>query len=273
MIEGIVAYLIAVTFWPGLDGAALTPRWAALAVAPPGLLLATKPGRVTAAHLVGMLFLAWAAFSLFWAPSPYDGLGALFKLVILAESFVVGARLPSLRPVWVGLAAGLTVNGAVLFAQAALGPFWSNPDSNGMSGLFYNPNSLGEIAALVLVALCVERMWWWIPGILPAVWLPHSRAAWLALVVVARPGGRRHRVALGPVKARRGVRHAGPVVRRLRCAVVWLGARERRPALRHVVRDRRWHVLARQRARLVLRPLSLSRVGHGHLGPASRACP
>lgn len=171
-MSGALGFMVAVAYWPGLDGAALTPRWAVLAVMLPILLMLVGTRRLTSAHLIGIGLLVWATVSLLWAHSGYDGFGALLKLGILAQAFVLGARLDSLLPIWTGLAIGLVVNSAILLVT---------PDN---SGLFHNPNSLGELTALVVIALAVEGLWHWLPFLFPALWLPHSRAAWLAIAVV-----------------------------------------------------------------------------------------
>lgn len=181
---GVFGFLLVTAYGVSLDGAAVTPRWALLATVLPVLLMLHEPRPLTTLHCLGLTVIGWAIISLAWTPNRYDGFGALFKLIILAQAFVLGARLPSLRPIWIGLAFGLAVNSIIAVMQAlSFAPLWIGAINNGNAGLFYNPNSLGEIAALVGVVLCVERMWLWLPGVLPALWLSHSRAAWLAVVV------------------------------------------------------------------------------------------
>ena len=48
-------------------------------------------------------------------------------------------------------------------------------------GLFYNPMAQGEIMALSIVLLLVNRLWWFAPALMPGLYLAHSRGAWAAL--------------------------------------------------------------------------------------------
>ncbi len=142
------------------------------------------PQRVTTAHVAGMLFLGWAILSLAWTPAKLDGVDAVTVLLLLAGCFCLGHQTESLRPIIIGAALGLTVSSAFTVAQ-----WWGyQPVRSGATlatGLFVNGNYMAEAAALVLVGVMAERLWWLIPGLLPALLLPHARAAVLAAVLAA----------------------------------------------------------------------------------------
>jgi hypothetical protein len=77
---------------------------------------------------------------------------------------------------------GLWVSSAIAILQA-LGhtpvlTFGGHP-----SGLFFNSTLLGASACLVIVALVSQRQWLYIPGVLPALYLAHSRGAYLVLAM------------------------------------------------------------------------------------------
>ncbi len=149
-----------------------------------GLFVAVRP---RTEHGLGSALLSWAAITLLWSACPQDGLDALLKLMFMAGIFLIGGALPSLRPVYAGLALGLTINSGIAIAQWY---GWDGLFAEGYpkiltlgypAGLFVIQNYLAEPAALVLVALVINRMWWFIPGILPSVILPGARGALAAI--------------------------------------------------------------------------------------------
>lgn len=169
-------FALAVLFVPGIAGAATTPRWALAAVVLP-LLIPAGRMRFTSAHLFGLLFLGYAAISITWSHH-WDGLHALIQLVVIAEAFVLGSRLDDLRPAIIGCGLGIWVSSLVILVGIdvphAVGSI--NP-----AGLFANSNSMGEIAGLVLVVAIVHRLWWLVPGILPAFVMAGCRGAFVGV--------------------------------------------------------------------------------------------
>lgn len=116
--------------------------------------------------LFGLLFFIYAAASLTWHFNT-EAVYLLIKWFILLQSFVLGYYLKSLKQVFEGLALGITISSIlVLFGIEG--------------GLFINPNTLSEIAVIVLIGLCIYKLWWYVPGLLPSVF-NGSRAALLAL--------------------------------------------------------------------------------------------
>jgi hypothetical protein len=192
----LLALLVAVAYWPGIAGAATTPRWAVLALMVPWLL---HRQTINAVHVAGVAFIAWAALSLLWSASPQDGIGSLFILGLLAMCLWLGGEIHDLRPVYIWAGLGLCVSSAAAVLQAAgFHPVLTNTDAL-PSGLFVNANFMAEAAALIVVALVAERVWWLIPGLLPALILPQSRTAMLACGVGLMVNYRRHTWVMGGV--------------------------------------------------------------------------
>jgi O-antigen ligase len=175
---GVLAFFTSALYWPGTLSPVIAPRLALLALVIPWLL---REQRLTAAHVAGLAFLAWAAVTMFWAASPLDGIGAMLTLFILAVCFCLGNQSANLRRVYIGAGLALWLSSAIAIAQY-LG-FRPLPSVTPISGLFVNGNFMAEAAALVIVAAVVERIWWLIPGLLPALVLSGSRGAMLACVL------------------------------------------------------------------------------------------
>lgn len=179
-----VSFLFGVAFIPGILNAGTAGRWAILALV---FALAVIHGRVTtwtSGHIFGALLIAWSALSCLWSPDGWYALDALAKMVLLAAVFCIGAQLPSLRPVYLGLGLALAVNGVVAVAQV-MGWTGIAQISIAPGGLFGNKNYLAEAAGLVLLALLGERLWWLAVAVLPALILPGARGALLGVGVGA----------------------------------------------------------------------------------------
>lgn len=190
-----LGFLVAVAFWPGASYASIAPRWAAIAVGVPLLLLFTDAARLTAHHLVGLLFVAWALVTLAWTPNLYDATQASLQLVFLAATFALGARLADLRPIVTGIGAGLVIAAVVAVLQAAWiehnaqigGAFrvmdtWVWPRTDGIGSIFVNQGTYAEACALGIVAALTWRVWWAVPFGLVGIALTESRAAKVALI-------------------------------------------------------------------------------------------
>lgn len=169
----IFSFILSTLFVPGILGSAITPRWAFAAVMLP-VLISNRQAPFTVAHVFGLLFIAYAAVSISWSHH-YDGLKGLFELIVVAEAFVYGSRLESLKPTVIGFGLGMWVSSAVMLLGIDI------PHVTDHAGLFVNSNLMGEIAGLVLVAALAYRIWWLVPGILPAFLLAHCRGAFIAV--------------------------------------------------------------------------------------------
>lgn len=181
----LFGFALAVGYLPDTVDAGRSGRWAVLAVGIPALLHLRASQRQSNAGLaLGAIFLGFAGLTLLWTPSLWDGIAALLQLGILAMAFVLGGRLPSLLPVYVGLALGLAVSGALVLIEVAWGAVyvWQVFPP---AGLMVSKNWLAEAAAMVLVALLAHRRWALAAAILPCLVFTNARGALLGLGVVA----------------------------------------------------------------------------------------
>lgn len=176
-----LGFALMAAYWPGIAGAATAPRWIVGAAMAGALFLA--PGRTGRAGIaidaIGALLLAWLVASLAWSAAPLDGLDTALKLVVVVAAFLFGRESTNIRPFVAGAAIGLMPSSVVAIAQ------WNGNyfvEAYGeVGGLFYNGDRLAAAAALVAAAALGLRMWWALPGLVPALILPLSRAAWIAL--------------------------------------------------------------------------------------------
>lgn len=185
----VLALLVSVAYWPGIAGAATTPRWALLALILPWVL---RRQPINAVHIAGAVFVCWAVLTMAWNPAPLDGIGALFILGLLAMCFWLGGQIVDMRCIYVWAGVGLWVSSAVAMAQwLGYEPIRTVP---GLlpSGLFVNGNFMAEAAALIVVAAVAERIWWLLPGLMPALLLPQARGAMLACAIGLAVHYRRH---------------------------------------------------------------------------------
>ena len=141
-----------------------------------------EPIPLTRAHLLGCVLIGWAVLSVLWAPQPLYSLNGLWQVVILpAICFCLGSQNRSLRPLFIGAGIGLAVSSAISIGQLAGWIDW--PSINTPSGLFLNKNFMAEAAALVLIWLIAERVWWLVVLVAPCVVLAGARGALLALAI------------------------------------------------------------------------------------------
>ena len=180
----IFGFILCTLIIPGISGAGTSPRWALAGIVLPILLLMNSReahsadgsgfsrdvarmagqenkgstpavphsrGHFTSAHAFGLIFLWCAAISISWSAQVYDGLDALFKLIVIAQAFVLGSRLTDLKPTIIGFGLGIWVSSLVILFGIDV------PHTTDNAGLFVNSNSMGEIAGLVLVAAVFYR--------------------------------------------------------------------------------------------------------------------
>lgn len=182
----ILGFVLAAIYNPYVWTAATNPRWCFLAVALPTLLLSRPPNHVTILHLIGLTLLAWCIFTLTWAANLWDGLNELIQFAILTAAFVFGARSQSLRSIFMGLAFGLSISSLLVSSVSVQEVFPAPIISIVHEGLLGNRNMLAEAAVLTLIGCIGYRLWWFIPGLLPAIYhWPYSRASIVALGAAA----------------------------------------------------------------------------------------
>jgi hypothetical protein len=175
--------LVTAAYWPWLWSPATTPKWIVLSIVSCALLLYRNERiPLTGAHLAGCALISWATLSVAWSPVPLYSLNGLWQTAILpAVCFCLGSQTPQLRPLFIGAGLGMAVSSAVSIAQLAGWIDWQT--INIPSGLFLNKNFMAEAAALVLIWLIAERVWWFAVPVMPAIALAGARGALLALGV------------------------------------------------------------------------------------------
>jgi hypothetical protein len=155
------AFLVGVVVWPWFIGFATTPRWAVLSVAVP-LMCVNLRVRPTVGHVFGGAFLAWTTLSLAWSINFADGVNELWKWMLLAGAFCVGAETDDLAGFWRGVGLAVAVCAAVVVAQLLGYSFV--PQMAPPAGLFGNRIFLAELAALALIGLA-GRSWLALPAV------------------------------------------------------------------------------------------------------------
>jgi hypothetical protein len=173
--------IVSVCFVPGYTGAIIPTQWAVLSIVLP--LGLWRSGALGPSALAGLAALAWSAISLAWAPNTYDAGFGLWLMCIWALALWFGSTIDDFRPLWQGLAIGLTVSSAIAIAQhLGFAPVLAHTAER-PTGLFFNSTLMGASAALVIIALVSQRQWFYIPGVLPALILSGSRGAFLVLTL------------------------------------------------------------------------------------------
>lgn len=174
MLLGIA---IMTAFIPGVTGLASVTSWGIVWLVMPVLLLKCKID-ITIIHILGIVFLSYAALSLFWSP---HGMLELMQLLALASVFVWGSTLKDLKSVTVGLSIGLAVS-AILALFQFFGLDFVYHVGSRPTGLFVNSNIFAEISGMLLLLILINKLWWYISVTLPGLAVS-SRAVILALGV------------------------------------------------------------------------------------------
>lgn len=170
--------LLPICYVVGLTGASVPAQWPFLSAALTPVLW--RRAAMTPLHWLGLFFIAYAAINMFHTRVIWDGLYGLWIIAIWALSFWLGSSLTSLRPIWKGLAVGLTISTAVAIIQW----FGYNPvyvNTGNPAGLLINQTVQSAAIALVILGLINERLWFYIPALLPGLYLAGSRGGWVVL--------------------------------------------------------------------------------------------
>lgn len=175
------AFAVSVAYWPSWHDGAISPKWCVLG-ALTVVLFFVKP-RMTTGHWAGLIFLAYAALSLTWSVSPLDGVNNVLRTALLGAVFVIAAEVDDLCRTYAAAAAGLSLSGLIALLEVT--GYMTLPEANHPAALFGNRNYMAEVGVICLVVAIGSRMWWAIPGSVLAIALPMSRAAVLALAIIA----------------------------------------------------------------------------------------
>ena len=177
---GVFAFLVGIAFWSNIVASGYVARWTLICCVLPLLAWDIKP-RLTAGHYLGLAFLIYSAVSIAWTPVAYDGWNQLIQFVFLGLAFCYGAETKSLRTFYIGSALALTISG--FFAVAQKFGYAGVDQYIPPGGLFGNKNFMGEAAALCIVAMIAERLWWYLPGLFLPLGLSTCKGAMLGFAV------------------------------------------------------------------------------------------
>lgn len=180
----LFGFIVATAYVPGWSGAAIPTTYPVLMIVLSTIILFYEVPKITVNHLWGTLFLAYGALSLFWTINFNIGFyNYLHQFLLLGLIFMFGSMIDDLKPLFKGLAIGLGVSALVAIGQWGFNFNLIFANHTKIAGLFVNSNVLCEISVIMLVALLVLKLYWWIPVTLPGIVLVHSRAAILALLI------------------------------------------------------------------------------------------
>lgn len=178
----IISILLPICFIPGITGATIPTQWIVMTIVLAALwTFSSRRLVMTSLHWLGLTFVAYAALSLIWAVNYYDSIGGLWYVLIWALCFWFGSLQTNLQDVWKGLAIGLSVSSIIAILQA-LG-YQPVVAYEGNPGLFYNTTVLGALCGLVILALILHKLWFYIPLLLPGLYLAHSRGGFAVLII------------------------------------------------------------------------------------------
>lgn len=177
----LLGLILPLCYIPGISDLDILSGWIVLSLALPWFFL--RPLRLGVAHYLGLMFLGYATLSLLWAPVWQQGIWDLWQLALLAACFCLGDR-DDLPRLYKGLAIGIGINTLLAIGQHFGWQPVHHNNSDYPAGFFFNPDMLGESAALVSIALYSVRSYWPIALTLPAIFLSGGRAAILSIVVV-----------------------------------------------------------------------------------------
>jgi len=153
LVLALLGFAVAAAFVPGFVDAAMGPKWAVLAVGVPISLALLEHEDLP---LWSFAWLIAAAVPTWWAVDRLHALDELLHLVILAGAFYLGACARDLRPVWIGLGAGVALSTVIAIAQLLGFDYLAQVAPP--AGLFVNRNYLGE-AAMVRSSPRRSRSW------------------------------------------------------------------------------------------------------------------
>ena len=173
----LLGFLVAALYVPLLPSATEVGRWGVMLI---GAVLILRRSTMTGAHWAGLAFLAWSTIGLLWSFSPWDTLGGVLHLIVLALLFCVAAETASLDGALTGFGLGITVSALFSLSQwIGYQPLFHIQDHP--AGLFLTKNAAVEAAAPVLVWAILTRRWWAIPGALITIVPSGAREVYLML--------------------------------------------------------------------------------------------
>lgn len=165
---------------PGYTSASIPAGWAALSLTLP--IVAWRPGPPSWAHVAMGLFLIYVFASIGWSEEPLDGVFRLWQFCLIAGCFWLGT-VQEPRPILIGLAFGYMISTLFAFGQWFGIDYVLRIDPAAYPGLHFSGVFSGAIAALLIVALINERLWFLAAACLPGLALAGSRGAILVALL------------------------------------------------------------------------------------------
>ncbi len=175
------AFAVSTAYWPFWHDGAISPKWMVLA-AMPLTLFWIKP-RMTVGHWAGLALLTYSAVSGLWSVAPFETANSVFRWALLGAAFLVAAETSDMRRTYAAAAIGVSLSGFIALSEV-VGAL-AIPEANHPAALYGNRNYLAEMAALSIVAAVGYRLWWTLPGLVLALALPMSKAAFLGVGAAA----------------------------------------------------------------------------------------
>lgn len=186
------AFAVSTAYWPFWHDGAISPKWLVLAALPLVLFL-VRP-RMTAGHWAGIALLVYSAVSALWSVAPLETVSGVLRWSLFGAAFIIAAEVSDLRRTCSAVAIGVSISGFIALAEV-IG--WATiPEANHPAALYGNRNYLAEMAALSIVAAVGYRLWWALPGLILALALPMSKAAFLGVGAAAMVAIWRHSRAM-----------------------------------------------------------------------------
>lgn len=183
----LLTFLTSVSYDPWSVDHANAGRWLMLALTASASIFWTR-SRPGSGHWLGLAFLCYAALSVSWAPSRYDGVAAVAQLALLGLVFFVGSGTSNedARSWTTGLGWSCVVQGLFLVAQLAGSrpvQVIGGPGGSDLAGLFVDRDVAGALGAAALILVLGRGLWVFVPAAAACALLPQSHASYLALVV------------------------------------------------------------------------------------------
>lgn len=160
----IVAFLASIAYWPGLMSSAVAPRWWLVMLAQPLLFSRVELRRLPKTMWVALAATIVAAWvSLFWTPEPVPSAFEAFQLSAFIIWIIIGTSIDSVELPMLMASIGGAISAGVAVAQAVgVSPFTGSilePSALRPTGLFWNPEVLGESLAPLAVWAILGRRW------------------------------------------------------------------------------------------------------------------
>lgn len=177
----LFGFLLAIVYIPNHLGGAIFTGWFFLFLTIPICTLYVQ-AELKNTHIYGLLFITYAIVSISWSNNFNIAYFLLLQLLILGAVFYIGSSISDIKPVVIGLTAGLGISDCVAAAQyfGIETTIYRLYDFS-IAGLFVNQNIYCEISVGLFLALVALKLWRWIPLTLPGILMVHSRAAMLGL--------------------------------------------------------------------------------------------